>query len=1382
MASTTPSFRRAAVSVLLKIKPLALLLGVCLLASCKPESYQVNVLSPALGSSVTALPAISGTYTDIKSPIVKIDLQLVRYSDGKMWDGTQWGGFNSTLLPTSINFEGTDWTSTGPMPAGVDLGNDFYNVVALGEYEDGEKSRNDSIFSVGTVVPPVTPSLYSWGESSSGQLGVGTVPDADSAIPVNMRGVLEGRIIVTIATGSSHVLALDADGKVYAWGYGGDGALGTGGTDNATTPVAISTVAGSLLAGKKITAIAAGSDHSLAVDDTGKVYAWGRNHEGELGNNNPGTHSPLPVLVGGVLTGKKVLAVTAGYKFSVALTDDGKVYSWGLNSYHQLGNGAPPTNSAVPVAVSGLGTNVITAIRSGPGNFHTLALSETGQLFAWGDNRDGKLGNGNATAVNTGAIAVAGALAGKKVTSIACGASHSLVVADGKVYAWGSAAQGQLGLGGNWEASWNGTPADPDVMTPTLVGGALATKAVTAVYAGGITSYAVTADNKLYSWGTNEVGELARPHETAVPGDRVPLEANVTAALSGGRGVLAMDAGQRFATVLTGFKPLPQPEMIVETLIDDEVTRLTNGGEIDFGTDAVGGGGPIRINIRNEGTTDLTDVAITFSGPDQYNFNAYIFDTTVAPGETMSFDLYFFSFVAGTANATAHITSSDPQQPSFDIQLTGSAFEGGVKDSTFATPTFDNSVRATAVQLDGKVLVGGDFTSIGGTTRNRIARLNADGTLDTAFNIDVNEVVNCIAIQRDGKILIGGAFNLVGGVARNRIARLNADGTLDTGFNPDAGTGDVRAICLRHDGRILIGGSFSSVGGTARSRLAQLNLDGSVDTAFAPVISSGTVECVAVHLSGVLLGGSFTSVNGSTHLRLARVLGEDGSDDPTFNAQVNDGTVLCMAIQEDDGILLGGTFSSVNSQSRSRLARVTFEGEMDPSFRTFSPVITGSEVRSIAVQANGMFYIGGTFSQVNGQTRSNVARLQGYDGQHDFSQIPSANDTVHSLALQKDGRLIMGGAFTATKYGQPAPRLVRLLNNNVFEKVELITESTVRWELSGAAPDLKQITLESSADGGATWQYQVSADATGGGEHTFVSVDLPSPGMVRVRGHASGGQGGGSSTLVESVLTYGGMPEIVVTSTGGMPHTPYGTTRDFGVAATGSGVSTVAFTLQNIGAGALRGLNGATISGPASASFRIVQVPSSNVAAGGSTSLVVAFTPRAAGPVPTSPVTKLTIPSNDVDENMYEIALTGIGGVDTANWKIQNNQVGVSDTADTDGDGIPTLLENALGSNPNAQGGTGILFTGPGGSSGGGGGGAPPPPPNLTFTYTRNKLALGDLVFQVEWSDTLQPNDWHSTDVTETILSDNGLQQQVQATIPAGTGKARFARLKVTRP
>src|SRR5436190_1728828 len=163
-------------------------------------------------------------------------------------------------------------------------------------------------------------------------------------------------------------------------------------------------------------------------------------------------------------------------------------------------------------------------------------------------------------------------------------------------------------------------------------------------------------------------------------------------------------------------------------------------------------------------------------------------------------------------------------------------------------PNANNDIRVVVMQPDGKILIGGDFTTLspnGGVsvTRNHIARLNPDGTLDTAFNPDASNAVYAIALQADGKILAGGLFNganSIGGQPRNHIARLDPTTGLADSFDPNA-TSSVSAIALQADGRILVGGDFNgpnSIGGQTRNYIARLDPTTGLADSFNPNANS----------------------------------------------------------------------------------------------------------------------------------------------------------------------------------------------------------------------------------------------------------------------------------------------------------------------------------------------------------------------------------------------------------------------------------------------------------------------------------------------------------------------------------------------------------------
>ena len=242
----------------------------------------------------------------------------------------------------------------------------------------------------------------------------------------------------------------------------------------------------------------------------------------------------------------------------------------------------------------------------------------------------------------------------------------------------------------------------------------------------------------------------------------------------------------------------------------------------------------------------------------------------------------------------------------------------GTSDTAFTTNTgtgFSSQVRALAVQSDGKIIAGGLFTAFNGTTVDRIARLNADGTLDGSFtsNTLVGSVY-AVAVQSDGKIIVGGAFT-------DRIARLNADGTTDTSFSRSASglSSSVYALAVQSDGKIIVGGSFTN-------RIARLNADGTTDTSF----STGTgfnsdVQAVAVQSDGkIIAGGDFRTLNGVTVNYIAR-LDANGTPDTAFSTSTGtgfDGVVRAMAVQSDGKILVGGDFRKLNGVTVNYIARL----------------------------------------------------------------------------------------------------------------------------------------------------------------------------------------------------------------------------------------------------------------------------------------------------------------------------------------------------------------------------------------------------------------------------------------------------------------------------
>lgn len=410
----------------------------------------------------------------------------------------------------------------------------------------------------------------------------------------------------------------------------------------------------------------------------------------------------------------------------------------------------------------------------------------------------------------------------------------------------------------------------------------------------------------------------------------------------------------------------------------------------------------------------------------------------------------------------------------------------GSLDNAF-DPAPNGFVLALAPHVDGKLVIGGGFTSLWPagdavpSTRNRIARLNPNGTVDSEFNPNANNGVTALAVQRDGKILLGGFFttlqpiNDLTAANRVRIARLNVDGTLDSEFYPRV-EGPVASITVQGDGGILVGGAFNSVWGrglteSLRSNAARFNGDGSLDDAFAPTLNAAVAAAASLPDGRVILGGyftralpkgavtpvvrnhllrlngdgsldsnfeldaggrtlasvtqadgkiviagTFTSVGGFTHNYVAR-LNADGSVDNTYNPDFN-GRVYTLALQPDGKVLVGGAFTTIGGEKRERIARLNTSGTIDSEFY---PAVDG-QVGSIVLQPDGKILVGGSFNTVTpagatrAQTRANLLRLN-TNGTLDAAFDPEPNASVAVIALQSDGKILIGGLFTTLQPG-----------------------------------------------------------------------------------------------------------------------------------------------------------------------------------------------------------------------------------------------------------------------------------------------------------------------------------------------------------------------------
>lgn len=404
---------------------------------------------------------------------------------------------------------------------------------------------------------------------------------------------------------------------------------------------------------------------------------------------------------------------------------------------------------------------------------------------------------------------------------------------------------------------------------------------------------------------------------------------------------------------------------------------------------------------------------------------------------------------------------------------------------------------------------------------SRLARLNSDGSVDDTFNPAPNNQVLALTVAADGSIIaggdftdvlaesplyVGGEFTTIGGRSLARLARLNDNGIPDSSFAP-APDGTVTSLAADASGRVLVGGAFSQIAGTSRSRLARFSIEGALDSGFAPSIN-GTVQALAVAPSGnILIGGDFDTVGGAGHQRVAR-LTASGSVDGSFNAQV-DGTVYAVAAMADGRVLIGGNFSNVNGSARAYLARLNSDGTLDGSYNP-SP---NGPVYALSARTDGSVLAGGDFTTMGGQSAGHLAVLYS-DGSVDASFTTTTNAAVWTAAGMLDGTAMVGGSFTSSNAGSQY-LLTRLSASTAGTYTFGVGSglNSATWTLAGGAPQLSSVALAYSLNGNSwTTLSNVSVSSDGKTWTWPGGSTLPAntPYLLRARAVIPTSQGGSS--------------------------------------------------------------------------------------------------------------------------------------------------------------------------------------------------------------------------------------------------------------------------------
>ncbi len=306
----------------------------------------------------------------------------------------------------------------------------------------------------------------------------------------------------------------------------------------------------------------------------------------------------------------------------------------------------------------------------------------------------------------------------------------------------------------------------------------------------------------------------------------------------------------------------------------------------------------------------------------------------------------------------------------------------GSQDPGFTAPavleTGNHSVRAIALDLGGRIVIAGENSSGG-----FVMRLNPNGSLDPTFTApNLNGPVLSLALQPDGRLVIGGDFSNAS--LRARLARLNDDGSVDNSFVPLMNpNGAVNALEVRPGGEVIFAGEFTNINNTIpRNRIAAVTRHGRLDTALS-VTPNGRIRVIVPDGNSLLLGGEFTEINGQTRPKLARVL-SNGIVSSSFQPVIENGDVMAISVQPDGRILIAGSFNRVNGEARLGLARLNSDGSLDTSMahvrlridppNSGDPYLRGSG-DFLRLLQDGRILVGGQFDRIEETPRNGLARV-----------------------------------------------------------------------------------------------------------------------------------------------------------------------------------------------------------------------------------------------------------------------------------------------------------------------------------------------------------------------------------------------------------------------
>ena len=536
-------------------------------------------------------------------------------------------------------------------------------------------------------------------------------------------------------------------------------------------------------------------------------------------------------------------------------------------------------------------------------------------------------------------------------------------------------------------------------------------------------------------------------------------------------------ATQDFSLVLTGAGEPVNPPPVVDIVSPEDGARLSPEEPITILVEAT------DVTAEQKPGT-VSSVSLFVNSVLLQTLNSAPYEFTFAPP---SVGVYTFK---------AEAVDSDGAVGFDTATLTFAYPPPGTVREDFYPPEANDHVQALAADPQGRIYVGGRFTTLDGGAAPRVGRLRPDGSVDPSFFVGAGpdaQVRALLHVPQDKGLYVGGHFANVAGTARRALVRLRTgqtgfvDGSLDPDFDPaieganSSSTPHVVALARQSDGKILVGGFFAKVNGVSRSNLARLNPDGTLDTSFAPN-PTGAVHCVAFQPDGkILIGGAFIQVAGQTSRRIAR-LNRDGTLDTTFVTGTSvtggfNGAVNSIAVTLDGEVIAGGQFTSYNGRAfYNNMAKLLPNGAVDGKFN-FTPGVN-SVVNDLHLRSTGEILVSGLFTQIANNVLGVAATPVGRvfqimsggtaNGTIDPGFNPSgagADGSVLDSITLPNGDILLGGAF-ASFNGEPRARLAVIVG---FEQSTPVIVSQL-FHNTDAGADLAFPFL---ASGDGPYFYQV---------------------------------------------------------------------------------------------------------------------------------------------------------------------------------------------------------------------------------------------------------------------------------------------------------------------